>query len=176
MRDKHCWKLRRAVEEDVPEIVRLMQEAAGQLEDKTLFVCDDADFVRQHIAKRGFVVIACTEDGVIIGSLLLRYPGMDADNLGRDMGLDDANLRKVAHVESAVVAGDYRGNGLQGLMLQYAEKLLDRKRYQYLCATVSPNNPASFLTLEQNGYRCIMTKEKYAGYLRRIYCKMADGS
>ena len=75
------------------------------------------------------------------------------------------------HVESAVVASEYRGYALQGRMLQEAEHLIDRAKYSYLMATVSPENPASYKTLEKLGYELVLTKEKYGGLMRRLYIK-----
>ena len=155
---------------DAQKIHNLMVEVYEQLENKSLYVCDDLAFVKRHISHEGFTVVACTKEDKIVGSLILRIPD-EEDNLGKDIGFSEKKCQSVIHVESAVVAPLYRGNALQRRMLQIAEAMIDRVKYSYLMATVSPDNPASYKTLESLGYELIVTKEKYDGLMRRIYRK-----
>ena len=155
---------------DAQTIYDLMVEVYEQLENKSLYVCDDLAFVKRHISQEGFTVVACTKEDKIVGSLILRIPDAE-DNLGKDIGFSEEECQRVIHVESAVVAPLYRGNALQRRMLQIAETMIDRVKYSYLMATVSPENPASYKTLESLGYELIVTKEKYDGLMRRIYRK-----
>lgn len=168
---KDNFFIRQATIADAEEIYNVMVQAAEALEDKTLFVCDDLEYVREQIEQSGFAVVACKADGEIVGSFLFRYPDLAEDNLGRDVGLSDSKLMQVVHMESAVVLSEYRGNHLQEKMLQFGESVIDKEKYHYLMATVSPDNPASYLTVEKNGYELMMTKEKYGGLMRRIYQK-----
>lgn len=160
-----------AEQSDAQEIYDVMQEVYDRLENKTLYVCDDLDYVKNHVSDEGMTVIARNKDGKIIGSFMFRYPGVSDDNLGRDIALDETELGKVVHMESAVVSPEYRGNELQLKMLQYAEKIIDTNKYKYFMSTVSPDNPASYRSLEKSGYELVKTKEKYGGLLRRIYLK-----
>ena len=164
---------RSATPRDAEEISRLMNRVYHGLSDKSIFVCDGIDFIRDCISGEdaGMGVVACAHDGSIVGSFILYFPHSNDDNLGKDIGLCEAELDRVVHIESAVVAEAYRGRGIQYEMLKYAEERLDRSRYGYCLATVSPDNPASFRSLEKNGYRHVITKEKYNGLLRRIYLK-----
>ena len=160
-----------ATEDRVPEICALMREVYDNLDDKSVFVCDDEEFVGRHISSEGFTVIACTESREIVGCFIVRFPGESSDNLGLDIDLPKERLGQVVHMESCVVSPVYRGMGMQSKMLRYAESLIDKSRYVYFMATVSPNNPASFHTFEKNGYRVAALKEKYLGVSRRIYLK-----
>lgn len=125
----------------------------------------------------------------LAGIMIIRFPGKDDDNLGRDAGIPPEEYDHVAHIESAAVLPEYRGYGLQGQMLRYAENILKSqsekcisemtmvkgqplfRAIHYMFATVSPENPASWRTLELNGFHCLLEKEKYDGLLRRIYFK-----
>lgn len=160
-----------ATKENVDEIYSLMQEVYNKLEDKTLYVCDDLEYVKNHIQDKGFTVIACNDKSKIIGSFIFRFPMDSKDNLGRDIGLEKEKLGQVVHMESVVVLSQYRGNGLQQAMLKYGEELIDKAKYKYFMATVSPNNPGSYKSLEKCGYKMILAKEKYNGLERRIYLK-----
>ena len=148
-----------------------MKEVYSSLKDKTLYVCDDLQYVKSHISGEGFAVVACSREGKIVGSFIFRYPHDSNDNLGRDINLPSEELNKVVHMESAVVLPEYRGKKLQFKMLQYAEKIIDTEKYKYFMATVSPNNPASYKSFEKAGYKLKITKEKYEGLVRRIYIK-----
>lgn len=163
--------IRKAEIKDAKKIHEIMFLTQKALEDKTLYVCDDLEYVESHIEKQGFAVVACTKDETIVGSFLFRYPKLEEDNLGRDIGMKEEELEQVVHMESAVVLPEYRGNHLQEQMLHYGEALIDKNQYHYFMATVSPNNPASYLTFEKCGYQLIKTKKKYGGLLRRIYQK-----
>lgn len=163
--------IRFAEESDAIATHKLMEEVYNRLEDKSLYIWDNLDYVKEQIKGNGFAIVSCNEEGKIIGSFIFRYPYQSADNLGRDINLPKGYLSEVVHMESSVVLPEYRGNDLQLKMLQYAEKLIDTSKYHYFMATVSPNNPASYKSFEKAGYKHISTKEKYDGLLRRIYLK-----
>lgn len=170
-RENNDFLLRKAVFSDAEMIHYVMTMAADALEDKTLYVCDDLEYVKSHLQKNGFGVAACDENEKIVGAFIIRYPENAEDNLGRDADLSDTELLQVVHMESTAVLPEYRGNHLQEKMLRYAENLIDKKKYHYFMATVSPDNPASYVTFEKCGYQLIKTKEKYNGLIRRIYLK-----
>lgn len=162
----------RVVKKEEAEVVyQVMQEVYDRLENKALFANSDMDYIRAHIEAEGFLVGAYDAFGKMAGNFMVRYPMEAEDNLGRDIGLKQEELCKVVHMESAVVLPEYRGQHLQVKMLQYAEHVIDKERFWYFMATVSPDNPASYRSFEQNGYQLMMTKEKYGGFIRRIYCK-----
>lgn len=164
--------LRAAYPEDADSIAKLMLSVYEGLEDKSIYVCDDLDYVNKHIdGTEGLAVVACNRSNEIIGSFVLRYPRVSEDNLGRDISLAEDELDNVVHMETAVVAPEYRGRGIQRLMLEYAESLIDIHQYRIFLSTVSPDNPASYKTFERAGYQLILTKEKYGGLKRRIYMK-----
>jgi len=162
---------RLAKPEEAEVIHKTMQTVYTQVENKETFVCDELEWVKEQLEIRGFAVLACDGEEKIAGSLIVSFPGMDEDNLGRDTGLPEEKLDKVVHMESAVVLPEYRGKHLQRKLLQYAEDILDKKRFRYLMCTISPENPASYKSIEALGYELMLTKEKYGGKIRRIYCK-----
>lgn len=171
---KDDLKFRLANIEDSKEIYELMNEVYKGLEDKSLYVCDDLGYVEEMLEGGGFGVVVCNKLGKIIASFIFRYPMESDDNLGRDIDLTEEELIKVVHMESAVVHPDYRGKSLQHEMLKYAENLIDKRKYRYFIATVSPENPASYRSFEKNGYQLVLTKEKYDGLTRRIYLKEGE--
>ena len=169
--NKNNIEIKLASIEHAAQIYGVMKQVYEQLEDKTLYVCDSFEYVKAHITEEGFIVIACSEEEKIVGSFIVRYPGLNEDNLGRDIGLKEEQLLQVVHMESVVVLPEYRGRGLQLAMLNFAEEQIDKEKYNYLMATVSPDNPWSYRSFEQKGYELKLTKNKYEGLERRIYLK-----
>ena len=160
-----------AQKDDAKIIYEIMNETYQNLENKNTFVCDTLNEIEEWLEKKGFGIIAYNNQKKIIGFLIVSYPGHSKKNLGYDIGLPKKELEKVAHMESTVVIPKYRGKGILQKLIQYAEKTIDRNNYKYFLATVSPDNPASFISLEKNGYQHIITKTKYNNLTRRIYLK-----
>lgn len=169
--EKMKFTFRRASLEDAKIIYENMIKVYESMENKDLFVCDDFTFVKDHIEKEGMTVVALDEDKAIVGNLIVRFPRLQEDNLGLDLGLSKEELLKVAHMESAVVLPRVRGNHLEAQMIQFAEELLKSEEYHYLMATISPLNLASIKSAQKNGFEYICTKEKYGGRIRNIYSK-----
>ena len=171
MNNKITILLRKAIMSDAEEIYKIMQKTLTALEDKSLFVCDDLDYVKKHIEEEGFTVVACTQTACIAGSLTVRFPGDSEDNLGYDIGLSKEERAMVVHMDSAVVLPEFRGNHLQGEMLKFAEEHIDTGRYRFLLTTIAPHNIPSQSTFLRAGYREVLVKEKYGGLMRSILLK-----
>lgn len=161
-----------AKEEEAKLIYSLMEQVQKGMEDPSLFVCDDLKYVSEHINRKGFIVKAENGVGELVGSFLVRYPKLEEDNLGYDLGFPYDKLEKVAHMESVVVREDYRGRGLQQRMLQYGEERVKLEGYQYCMATVAPENVFSKSNFLKQGYDRKLTKMKYGGKERDILLKV----
>lgn len=85
--------------------------------------------------------------------------------------LTHANLNRVLHMDSASVLLEHRGHHLESRMIAYAETLVDTSKYHYAFATVAPENLASLKSLTKNGYRIMVTKEKYGSLMRCVMMK-----
>ncbi len=166
MDEKFCISM--ASSRDSVEIHNLMKKVYEKLEDKSLFFCDDLEYVKKHIESEGFAIKAVC-DGKVVASLVGRFPQDAEDNLGNDVGIE--KIHKVAHLESIVVDEEYRGNGLQDKMIKRAEEIIVERGYTYLMATVSPDNKHSLANFERNGYKVMQVKEKYGGMMRAILLK-----
>ena len=167
------YRIRQARAEEAEAVHTLMVEVAAGMDRPELFACDDLPFIRAHLfdPAQGFGLVAVDEDDAIVGALVVRYPGADADNLGRDADLAGADLARVAHMESAVVHPSARGHHLQRAMIDQAERLIDAHAHPYLFATVAPDNAPSLATLEAAGYCRAARKQKYGGLDRLIMRK-----
>lgn len=194
MNDKYT--LRIAALENACEIWKVMDFCAKSMEHKEHFICDDLDYVKDILLGTGFGVVACDVNGEIVGNLLVKYPGLEEENLGYDVFvkaetpaykilnssvlpqdkkstilLNEKNLNRVLHMDSASVLPNHRGHRLESRMISYAETLVDTSKYHYAFATVAPENTASLKSLERSGYQVIVTKEKYGGVMRCVMMK-----
>lgn len=157
---------RLAQTKDLDAIMNLMENTVQAMADTSLYVADDRATVLKHIGDEGEIVLA--KAGTLAGFLMVRYPGLAGDNLGRDLGLDEKELLKVAHMESTAVASDFRGQGIMAALIRYGEALAQNRGCKYSMCTVSPDNPWSLSNMLARGYEIAATVPKYGGVLRHI--------
>lgn len=79
------YTLRPATIEDAYEIWSVMNLSCQAMTQKDHFICDDLNYVKDILAGHGFGVAACDFDEKIVGNLLVKYPGVDEENLGYDV-------------------------------------------------------------------------------------------
>ena len=117
------------------------------------------------------MIVAQTADGSVAGFFIIKYPENREDNLGTYLDFDEEQLVHVAVMDSAVVGNTYRGNGLQGRMLDAAENFLNLEEYYYLMCTIHPDNQFSRHNMESHGYEVKRTALCYGGLPRCILLK-----
>ena len=99
------------------------------------------------------------------------FPGLGPENLGRDLGFSDEDLLKSAHMETVVIAPEYRGHHLQARLMSKAEEDLKATGYKHLLCTIHPENPYSLNNVLSLGYKVEKLVEKYGGLPRNILLK-----
>lgn len=164
----------RASMDDAGLIYDMMMEVYSGLEDKSVLVCGDTDYVRRNIEDTGFALIAYHKECMTMepaGIFVFEYPGESEDNLGNDIGLTKEELLKVVHMDTVVVRSKFRGHHLQKRMLEEGERQIDNNEYRYLMATAAPYNKPSINTFLGSGYRIMKVKKKYGGVTRAILLK-----
>ncbi len=164
------FNIRRARLCDVPKIMKIMEEAKEDRAHPQWFVADDESYVRTHLDMRGFVVVAETPEKEMAGFFMVKYPE-PGEHLGDFLHFSNEKKEKTAIMDSAAVAREFRGNGLQGKMLEAAEMLLDTKKYPYLMCTVHPQNKYSLRNMQDHGYQVMDTVTCYGGLPRHILMK-----
>lgn len=172
-----------ATKNDIPDIMAMIKTAMELLPDPDWFVDDTEEFFTSHIEKRGFTLkaipkneITDTQENIttpekIAAFFTIRFPKHDEDNLGYAINLNREELLKVAHMETAVVHPDYRGNHLEQRLMAEAVKILKNTPHCYLMGTVHPDNTASVKSFLNNGFSIEETVPKYGGRLRHIMLK-----
>ena len=170
--------IRMAATSDLDAITSLMDYGNQHIAQPEWFVADDREYIAEHICmeKKGFVLVAeghsdKNHKSELAGFFMIDLPGQAEKNLGWDVGLSAVECEKAAIMDSVVVAGNWRGHGLQGKMLREAETELIRRGYRYFLATVHPDNAYSLNNMLRAGYKIKVTKEKYGGKLRHVLLK-----
>ncbi len=161
---------RRGEYKDVAAMDALMQKVKGSIKDKAIFSPDDRESIKAHIEDEGRIISAFHGDK-LVAFFMLRYPKNASDNLGLDLDYDSEALNLVAHMESIVVDFDYRGCGLQQILMAKGEEIAIADGYKHLLCTVSPDNSWSLNNALKRGFNIVKTKEKYGGYMRHILYK-----
>lgn len=167
------FEIRKAGLEDAQVIADVIQEVFLGMEHKEWYVADNADYTREMLRTGKGMVYKAVEkgSGQLAGVLMITFPGLAQENLGNDIGFSEEQLLRTAHMESAAVLPQYRGNRLQYLLMQSAEKEAAERGYGYLMCTIHPENRYSKENALRQGYQVMKTKEKYGGLLRDILLK-----
>lgn len=169
--DRREFAFRRGTVEDIDLVMALMEQVKAGMSCPDWYVTDDRTYMEQHIADRGFLLLAETKEGETAGFFVVDIPVAACENLGTDMGLSPEDCRLVVHMDSAAVLPLYRGNHLQKRLVEAAERELAGMGYLHYFCTVHPENHASLRTMQQCGYTIVKTTRKYGGLLRHILYK-----
>lgn len=153
--------------DDLDDIVNMHQLVVSALPHPHVFRQDTRAFIEQHLGKRGWTVgvFVC---GRLIAYAAISFPDGEADNLGSDLPLPEAELRYVAHYDGSAVHPDYRGNRFQQMMTDARHQCALLHGRYHILGTVSPLNPASLRNFLEMGCRVRNLKTKYGGMLRLI--------
>lgn len=159
--------------ESLEEAVRLVRNTAEKMKEKSWFVAESLEeFDRWMRKNQGWLYVARDRSsGQLAGMFFVVLPGLEEENLGYDIGMQGRQLYECAIMDTVVVLPEYRGMHLQYEMMQTAERKLHKEGYRYLLCTVHPENKFSRENVKRQGYKKILTKEKYGGFLRDIWMK-----
>lgn len=157
-------------ESALQDILNLQEQIAGGLPSPEIFRLHDADYFRSLFKSERYV-IGVIVDGSLIAYSLIYIPGKKGENLGRDVGLPEDELGRVAHLQAAVVHPAYRGNGLQKRMGTAHLRVIEEMGFEHVLCTVSPKNPFSLRNVLSNGFVIRGLKPKFEGAWRYIMYK-----
>ena len=155
---------------DTDSIIQMMLELYEQIPNKEWFYPDKDEDVRWFLNESGFALKAMFEEKMI-GFFFGYVPGLERENMGEYMGLSKEELKKVGHMETAMVIPEFRGRGLQARLMEAAECEFKSRGYVHMFGTVHPDNIYSVRNFEKQGYRVVKETRKYGGLLRYVCYK-----
>lgn len=166
----HMNEMIPATEKDIPELMSMIHEIYDAIPIKEWFCLNNDEAVTGYMTTGGFALKAVC-DGELAGVFIARTKELGEENIGYDLKFDEEQRKQAAHMEIAMVRKEYCGQGLQRHMMEKAEEILKEQGFHYLLGTAHPDNVASVNSFLRLNYEQVMTKEKYGGMRRSIFCK-----
>lgn len=108
-----------------PGGVRLANEVRAAMPDPEQFVPDTLENITAYV--RNDLCIGAWQGSRLGGYLIVRFCGRSAHNYAAFMDVPRTEWEHWANADSAIVHADFRGNGLQRLMLEAALPLFPKK-------------------------------------------------
>ena len=155
---------------DSSQVEELQGYILETLENKESFFPLTPAEIGNILTKEGGLALGAFVGNQLIGFGAVYFPKDNADNLGRDVGLDESELKQVVHLEVCFVHPDYRGNALQtkmGKILIKQVSLLNE--FRYLFSTVMPANIPSITDKFVQKMKIVALKQKYNNSWRYIF-------
>ena len=161
-------RLRRCGPADAAAFFALQNEVRAAMPHPEQFVPDTLENITAYL-REGLCIGAY--DGERLGAyFILRYCGRSAHNYAAFMDVPRTEWEHWANADSAIVHADFRGNGLQRLMLEAALPLFPKK-ITHIGATVSPQNQYSLHNALASGFAIVSRREMYGGHDRYLLAK-----
>ena len=151
-------QIRKISMEELDKYLEFSHIVKEQMCQNDWFFLDPDEEVREMM-EHDRVGIWLAEDGDRIAAVFcIVYPGLDAFNIGYDLGFSEEELKQVVHMDTAAVHPDYRGRGLQNRMMLHAEQELGGR---ILLCTIHPDNRYSLNNVLKLGYAIEKKVERY---------------
>lgn len=157
-------------ESALQDILNLQDLIAQGLPSSEIFRLHGEDYFWSLFGSERSVIGIIVDERLVAYSLIY-IPGEEDENLGRDIGLTDDELKSVAHLQAAVVHPSFRGNRLQRRMGEVHLKVIEEMGFEHVLCTVSPKNPFSLRNILSNGFVIRDLKPKFEGSWRYIMYK-----
>lgn len=141
--------------EDFLAFTHAVQEAMA---DTAWFALDPDEEMRE-LTQAGDMEFWLAERGGRLAAVFsIIRPGLRDFNLGHEIGLGEAELLQVIHMDTAAVHPDFRGLGLQRRLMAEAEQVLQGR---ILLCTIHPDNRYSLENALRLGYRIEKRIDRY---------------
>jgi len=163
-------EIRRLGHSELPDVIALMNDVTARLTDPGYYARDDEQYFRTYVLPNGMIYGAYLAERLVAYSVLT-YPKRSERNLGREFGIAETELDRVACLEGTIVHESVRGTGLQRRFHELREQSAIESGCSYLYSTVHPDNRVSVRNLESAGFVLQFTRPMYGGSPRHCYAK-----
>lgn len=117
---------------------------------------------------RDGIAVGCFDGDTLAAAVFARLPGEVGSEYASLLGFDKIDCLRSADVESVIVAPEYRGNGLQELLLRVVAAVCEDEGLSYVFSSVAQENRASLENFFRLRYRAVGQNEFGEGYRRLI--------
>lgn len=166
-------EIRRLWQPDIPQVQALMIDVVSRLPSAALYSMDRLEALYEYVEEKG-EVYGIFQGEKLVAYTVIAFPGLSASNLGREFGVREAYLTRVASLEGTIVHESVRGQGLQRHFHGWREQRAREKDMVYLYATVHPDNTVSQQNLEAAGFTLQFSRPMYGGLPRHCYVKRLE--
>jgi ribosomal protein S18 acetylase RimI-like enzyme len=151
------------------EVLDLQEIVSKSLPSAGIFRPHSREFFEKALGAERSGLGIFTKEGLVAFSLICIPPR--EHNLGSEVGLEDEEICKAAHLQVVAVHPAFRGNSLQRRMAERHLQVLKDMGYEHVCSTVSPYNPFSLRNFLEQGFVIKALKVKFASRWRYIVYK-----
>ncbi|GGA08950.1 hypothetical protein GCM10008018_63230 [Paenibacillus marchantiophytorum] len=166
-------ELIRLWEQEIPQVQELMMDVVSRLPSEALYAMDRIEALYAYL-EQDSEIYGVYEADKLVAFTMLAFPAFSESNLGREFGVPESDLAKVASLEGSIVHESVRGRGLQRHFHARREQLSREKGMKYLYATVHPDNAVSRRNLEAAGLTVQFSRLMYGGLPRLCYAKKLE--
>lgn len=154
-------EIRKGTPEDTEPMLRFLREVWETMAHKEWFFLSPAEEIREMMASGAMELWTAMDGSRLAGVFTIVRPGLGRDNYGYDLGLTEGELLRVVNMDTAAVHPDYRGQGLQKRLMEFAESQIAGEGAHILLCTVHPENRFSLENVLNQGYTIQKKLEKY---------------
>ncbi len=154
----------------IPTLLEIQEEAF-------LAHVGSPDFLRRNTTETFSVcfsdkslVLGAYYNGEMVGFGILLDAKETYENLAKDVDLIE-DLLSSANVKLIIVRPNYRGNGIQKILIEKLSSYAKEVGFSWLCTTVSPVNPWSLDNFKKCEFLEAKRLEKYGGLSRILLYK-----
>lgn len=166
------YEIRKATIDDLDAIFSIIQKVGTEYGSTSKFVCSKNNKVYENMILSSPAYVAVSENGEIVGSLLLHHDTKDGEGVYKAAGLNSKEISTTIIFETCEVLPEHRGNSLQYLLCKQALKELKaQKYYKKAVCTVHPDNKYSLRNMEKIGFKVAQLTKLYLGYDRFVLIK-----
>ena len=161
-------KIRQLNNNDIDDILNLYEYTISRLKDPTILRNSSKELLLQSISNENIAYGIFIEKELIAIGIAVDPKPPEVD---LRINLQKYKIDKAMDLKVIIVKENYRGNGLQKILIVLLEKQAKQKGYTHFCVSISPNNLYSSNNFIELGYQKDHTEIIYDGLLRDIYVK-----
>lgn len=162
--------IRKAELYDTEAFMELLRETWERLECKEWLYLDPPEEVREMMRDGTMKLWVAMDGNRLAAAFDILIPGTDSFHYGYDLDFTREQLLQSVNMDTIVVHPDYRGMGLQRILMTEAENWAREEGYKTLMCTVHPENRYSLDNMLRLGYQIRKKLPKY-GSVRYVLQK-----
>lgn len=157
---------------DLDRVLELQEKTILELEDRSVLRRNTPEILAQALSDKNLAIGTFIEDNLIAVAIAVDPvpPETDLRKTLQTHFVDNAMDLKLV-----IVQKEYRGNGLQKVLMYALEQMAVAQGYTHFCTSVSPNNKHSIHNMLSMGYDYDHQELLYDGLLRNVYVKTLKG-